>query len=56
MSDVKEAPRPLGPTEQKGLVDGPPGKMGWDVVVLVIIGTALAVVGIGLLVVGLLMH
>jgi hypothetical protein len=56
MSDVKEAPRSLGRTEQKGLGDGPSGKMGWDVAVLVIIGIALALVGIGLLVVGLLMH
>ena len=56
MRDVKEAPPSLGRTEQKGLVDGPSGKVGWDVVVLVTLGTALALVGIALLVVGSLMH
>jgi hypothetical protein len=56
MSKVKEAPRPSGGTEQKGLVDGPSGKIGWDVAVLVIIGAALALLGIALLVAGLLMH
>jgi hypothetical protein len=56
MSDAKEAPPPLGRTEQKGPVDGPSGKIGWDVAVVVIIGTTLAVVGIALLVVGSLMH
>jgi hypothetical protein len=56
MSDVKEARRPLGRNEQKSLMDGPSGNMGWDVAVLVIIGAILALVGIALLVVGLLMH
>ena len=56
MSKLKESQRPLGRTEQKGLVDGPSGKIGWDVAVLVIIGTALALLGIALLVAGLLMH
>jgi hypothetical protein len=56
MSDVKEAPRPLGRTEQKSLMDGPSSKMGWDVAVPVIIGATLSLVGIALLVVGLLMH
>jgi hypothetical protein len=56
MTKVKEAQPPLGRIEQKGLVDGPSGKIGWDVAVLVIIGTALALLGIALLVVGLLMH
>jgi hypothetical protein len=39
MSEVKEAPRPSGRTEQKGLVDGPSGKIGWDVAAVVVIGT-----------------
>jgi hypothetical protein len=56
MSETKEAPRPLGRTEQKGLVDGPSDKIGWDVVVLVSLGAALAIVGVALLVVGSLMH
>jgi hypothetical protein len=56
MIDVKEAPRPVGGTEQKRLVDGPSGKIGWDVAVVVIIGATLALVGVALLVVGLLMH
>jgi hypothetical protein len=56
MSKVKEAQRPSDRTEQKGLLDGPSGKIGWDVAVLVIIGTALALLGIALLVAGLLMH
>ena len=56
MSKVKEAQRPVVRTEQKGLVDGPSGKIGWDVAVLVIIGAVLALLGIALLVVGLLMH
>jgi hypothetical protein len=56
MSDVKETPRSLGRTEQKGLVDGPSRKIGWDVVVLVGLGTTLALLGIALLVVGSLMH
>jgi hypothetical protein len=56
MSKVKEAQRPSERTEQKGLLDGPSGKIGWDVAVLVIIGTALALLGIALLVAGLLMH
>jgi hypothetical protein len=56
MDKVKEAPRPLGETEPKGLVDRPSGKVGWDVAVVVILGTTLAVVGVALLVVGLLMH
>jgi hypothetical protein len=56
MREVKEAPRSLGQTEQKGLVDGPSGKIGWDVAVLVVVGAALALVGIALLVVGFLMH
>jgi hypothetical protein len=56
MSEVKEAPRPPGRTEPKGTVDGPSGKIGWDVAVVVIIGTTLALVGVALLVVGSLMH
>jgi hypothetical protein len=56
MSDVKEAPRRSGRTEQKGLGDSPSRGIGWDVVVLVTLGTALAVVGVALLVVGSLMH
>jgi hypothetical protein len=36
--------------------DGPTGKIGWDVALVVILGTTLALVGIALLVVGLLMH
>jgi hypothetical protein len=56
MREMKEAPRLLGPTEQKGLVDGPSGKIGWDVAVLVVVGGALALVGVTLLVVGFLMH
>ncbi len=56
MSEVKEAPRPSGRTEPKGPVDGPSGKIGWDVAVVVIIGAALALVGVALLVVGSLMH
>ena len=56
MSEVKEAPRPLDRTEPKGPVDGPSGKIGWDVAVVVILGTTLAVVGVALLVVGSLMH
>jgi hypothetical protein len=56
MSDVKEAPPSLGRTKQKGLVDGPSGKIGWDIVMLVTLGTTLALVGIALLVVGSLMH
>jgi hypothetical protein len=56
MRDVKDAPRPLGRTEQNGLVDGPSDKVGWEVTVLVIVGVALALAGIALLVVGLLMH
>jgi hypothetical protein len=56
MRDVKDEPRPLGRTEQKRLVEGPSGKIGWDVAVLVIVGAALALVGIALLVVGSLMH
>jgi hypothetical protein len=56
MRELKEAPRSLGQTEQNGLVDGPSGKIGWDVAVLVIVGVALALLGIGLLVVGFLMH
>jgi hypothetical protein len=56
MRDKKKAPPPLGRNEQKGLVDGPSGKIGWDVAVVVILGTTLAVIGVALLVVGLLMH
>jgi hypothetical protein len=56
MSKAKEEPRPSGRTERKSSVDGPSGKIGWDVAVLVIIGAVLALLGIGLLVVGLLMH
>jgi hypothetical protein len=56
MREVKEVPHSLGPTEQNGLVDGPSGKIGWDVAVLVIVGATLALVGIVLLVVGFLMH
>jgi hypothetical protein len=56
MGKVKEAPRPLGGTEPKGLLDRPSGKVGWDVAVVVIIGTTLAVVGVAMLVVGLSMH
>jgi hypothetical protein len=56
MRDVKDVPRPVGRTEQKGPVDGPSGKVGWDVAVLVIVGAALALVGIALLVVGSLIH
>ncbi len=56
MSEVKEVPRPSGRTEPKGAVDGPSSKIGWDVAVVFIIGTALALVGVALLVVGLLMH
>jgi hypothetical protein len=56
MDKVKEAPRPLGGTEPKGPVDRPSGKIGWDVAVVVIIGTTLAVVGVAMLVIGLLMH
>ncbi len=56
MSKAKDARRPLGRTEQKGLVDGPSGKIGWEVAVLVIIGTALGLLCIALLAVGLLMH
>ena len=56
MRDVKDEPRPVGRTEQKRLVEGPSGKVGWDVAVLVIVGAALALVGIALLVVGSLMH
>jgi len=56
MSEVKEAPRPPSRTEPKGAVDGPSGKIGWDVAVVVIIGTTLALVGVALLVVGSLMH
>ena len=43
MDKVKEAPRPLGGTQPKGPVDRPSGKIGWDVAVVVIIGTTLAV-------------
>jgi hypothetical protein len=56
MNNLKETPRSLGRTEQKSLVDRPSGGIGRDVAVLVIIGITLALVGIGLLVVGLLMH
>jgi hypothetical protein len=56
MNEVKEAPRPLGRTEQNGPVDGPSGKIGWDVAVLVVLGATLAFVGVALLVVGSLMH
>jgi hypothetical protein len=56
MSEVKEAPRSLGRTEQKSSADGPSGKIGWDVVVLVTIGTTLALLGITLLIVGSLMR
>jgi hypothetical protein len=56
MSEAKEAPRPSDRTEQKGLVDGPSGKIGWDVAAVVVIGTTLALVGVALLIVGLLMH
>jgi hypothetical protein len=56
MSDAKEAPRPLDRTGQKGPVDGASSKIGWDVVVLVTLGTILALLGIALLVVGSLMH
>jgi hypothetical protein len=56
MSELKQAPRPSGRTEQKGLVDGPSGKIGWDVAAMVIIGTALALVGVALLVAGSLMQ
>jgi hypothetical protein len=56
MSEVKETPRPSDRTEQKGLVDGPSGKIGWDVAAVVVIGTTLALVGVALLVVGSLMH
>jgi hypothetical protein len=56
MSEVKEAPRPSDRTEQKGLVDRPSGKIGWDVAVVVVIGATLALVGVALLAVGLLMH
>jgi hypothetical protein len=56
MGDAKEAPRRLRRTEQKDSVDEPSGKVGWDVAVVVILGTTLALVGIALLVVGLLMH
>jgi hypothetical protein len=56
MSKVKDAQRPSGRTEQKGSVDGPSGKIGWDVAVLMVIGTALGLLGIALLAVGLLMH
>jgi hypothetical protein len=56
MSEVKEAPRPSGRTKQKGLVDRPSGKIGWDVAVVVVIGATLALVGVALLAVGLLMH
>jgi hypothetical protein len=56
MRDVKDVPRPMGRTEQNSSVDGPSGKVGWDVAVLVIVGAALALVGIALLIVGSLMH
>jgi hypothetical protein len=56
MSEANEASRPSGRTEPKGAVDGPSSKIGWDVAVVVIIGTTLACVGVALLVVGLLMH
>jgi hypothetical protein len=56
MSDAKEAARPPGRTEQKGPIDGLSGKIGWDVAVLVTLGTILALLGIALLVVGSLMH
>jgi hypothetical protein len=56
MSKVKEEPRPSGRIERKSSMDGPSGKIGWDVAVLVTIGTVLALFGIGLLVIGLLMH
>ena len=56
MNTVKEAPRSLGRTEQKNSVEGLSARIGWDVAVLVILGSTLAVVGMGLLVVGSLMH
>jgi hypothetical protein len=56
MTEVKEASRSLRRAEPKGPLDGPSGKIGWDVAVLVILGIALALVGITMLVVGSLMH
>jgi hypothetical protein len=56
VTDVKEAPRSLDRTKPKGSVDPYSGKIGWDVAVLMILGTTLALVGVALLVVGSLMH
>ena len=56
MNTLKEAPPSLGRTERKGSMEGPSGRIGWDVAVLVILGATLAVVGMALLVAGSLMH